>query len=381
MNKPKGIYLIQEEGCLNPSTGAFQHISMGVKHLASSFDLKVCLNSCRINLSTYKKQVSQKGKAKTTRPTEIKGPVYGTLKDLQLLFRNLTKIRGLVKFFKTHSPEFVYERVSYLDFSGLIACKYLRIPHFYEANGFQFRGRKRYYKSFFVNFAKFLEKEAYKMSDYNFFVGSYGDYWGIKNKNWTNVENGIEKDFIIDFKEREINNQDIIDICFVGRLMDHQKINVFVDALSVFSNKNQIRINLIGSGLEVIESEIKNLDIQVVNHDFVDRTNIVSLLSAFDIAIISGSNPYQSCMKLFDYGAAGCAVIAPDIHNLKLWFGEELFFFDGSTEDLSKKLDILVKNQNNLIHFYGKSLNDKVKNNFTWEIIFEQKSNIIKNYI
>ena len=73
---------------------------------------------------------------------------------------------------------------------------------------------------------------------------------------------------------------------------------------------------------------------------------------------------YQSCMKLFDYGAGGCAVIAPEIHNLKLWFPNELVFFNGSPEDLSHKLEILVNNENNEIQSYGKKLQNKVKNNF-----------------
>ncbi|MUU77871.1 glycosyltransferase [Winogradskyella endarachnes] len=377
----RGIYLIQEKGCLNPNTGAFQHISMGLRQLSNNFEIELFLNSKQIDLTDYTKQENVKQQDKTTKPKKIKGLIYGTIKDLQIFFTNLSKTRSLIKSFKAKNPKFIYERVSYLDFSGLIACKYLKIPHFYEANGFQYKGRRRYYKSLFVGIAKILEKMVYRMSNHVFFVGSYGDFWKIDKNNWTNVENGIEKDFIIDFKEKEISEKDFIDICFVGRLMDHQKINVFVEALSIFNSKSQIRINLVGSGLACVESEIKNLDIQVVNHGFVSRSNIVTLLSNFDIAIISGSNPFQSCMKLFDYGAAGCAVIAPDIHNLKLWFREELFFFNGSSEDLSKKLDILVKNKNNLIQFYGKNLNVKVRNSFTWETIFNQKSNIIKKYL
>lgn len=377
----KAIYLIQEPGCLNPCSGAFQHISMGVKHLSSSFDLEVYLKSNKLDLLSYEKNALQTQKNKTIKNSVVQGFIYGTLKDVQLFFMNLLGIKSLVKVFKRENPDFVYERASYLNFSGLIACKYLGIPHFYEANGLQYKGRRRYYRSLFGGLAKYFERQTYLMSAHIFFVGSYGDFWKIKKRNWTNVENGIEKDCLIDIKDRGNNEREIINICFLGRLMDHQKIDVFIKALEIFKNKHKIRINLIGSGLDSIESEIQNLNIQVVNHGFVDRSRVVRLLSEFDIAIISGSNSFQSCMKLFDYGAAGCAVIAPNTHNLKFWFGDELFFFNGNSDDLSNKLETLVNNENNLIYSFGEKLNLKIKGNFTWEAVFAQKVKIIKDHL
>ena len=35
----KAIYLLQEPTCLNPHSGAFQHIYIGHKELSKSFDL------------------------------------------------------------------------------------------------------------------------------------------------------------------------------------------------------------------------------------------------------------------------------------------------------------------------------------------------------
>lgn len=373
MIKKRGIYLIQEKGCLNPKTGAFQHISMGLNQLSVSFDIKLYLSNEKIELNKSLFQNTIRD-IEITKSTSIKNIFYGTIKDLYLLFSNLKDVYSLVQLFKNEKINFVYERTSYLNFSGLIASKIVGISHFYEANGFQYKGRQRYYKSIFIFFAKFFEKKAYSISNHTFFVGSYGDFWKIKKDNWSNVENGIEKNFVIDFVERQKNK---IDICFVGRLMDHQKIEILIDALKIFENKDKIKVNLVGSGLELIESEIKGLGVSVVNHGFVERSKIINLLSTFDIAIISGSNMYQSCMKLFDYGAGGCAVIAPEIHNLKLWFLDELVFFNGTPEDLSNKLEFLVKNENKEIQIYGKKLQNKVKNNFTWEIIFKNKTKII----
>ena len=47
-------------------------------------------------------------------------------------------------------------------------------------------------------------------------------------------------------------------------------------------------------------------------HDAIPR-----LLPAFDVALVPAINPYASPLKLFEYMAAGLAVVAPDQPNLR----------------------------------------------------------------
>ena len=47
-------------------------------------------------------------------------------------------------------------------------------------------------------------------------------------------------------------------------------------------------------------------------HDAIPR-----LLAAFDVALVPAINPYASPLKLFEYMAAGLAVVAPDQPNLR----------------------------------------------------------------
>jgi glycosyltransferase involved in cell wall biosynthesis len=378
MNKPtiKGVYLIQEKGCLNPYSGAFQHISMGIHELSQHFNISTYESNRRIDISSIKKGTSNK---ESISSSVVKNYFYGTIKDIFILFKNLKSIPRLIKLFKEEHIAFVYERASYLNFSGVIACRYLGIPHFYEANGLQFESRKKYYNSLFYKITKNLEKLSYQYASHTFFVGSYGDYWKIKKCNWSNVENGIESIRILNAKKTE-DNSGIIDVCFVGRFMKHQRLDVLVKGLEIFENKSLLRINLIGTGLDKIEEEIKELGIDVVNHGFVSRDDIENLVHKFQIAVIAGSPEFQSCMKLFDYGAAGCAVIAPSIHNLNYWFPEELLFFDGTPADLANKLNDLIE-ENSIRKVYGLKLHNKVKSQFTWDKIFNKKANIMKGIL
>ena len=64
----------------------------------------------------------------------------------------------LIKLFKIENVDFIYERASYLNFSGLIACRYLGIPHFYESNGLQFESRKNIINHYLTLLLKDLKK-------------------------------------------------------------------------------------------------------------------------------------------------------------------------------------------------------------------------------
>lgn len=374
----KVIYLIQESGCLNPYSGAFHHISMGLKELSKYFIVKLYLNSNSVELADYIKKINpDENKKEIIKKVRQRGYVYGTLKDIHIFISNLKSVPKLIKLFKSENVDFIYERASYLNYSGLITCLYLGIPHFYESNGLQFESRINYYKSFFSSLAKRLEKMFYTLSSHTFFVGTYGDYWNINKNNWSNVENGIESNLVL-----KINNKtkEVYDVCFVGRYMSHQRLDILVDSLINFENKNLVRVNLIGTGLEEIENKLININVNVMNHGFVKRTQLVDLINGFDIAVIPGFPEYQSCMKLFDYGAAGCAVLAPNTYNLNYWFSNELLFFDGSANDLQSKLSQLIAN-NTLLNELSSRLNNKISSEFTWSSIFNYKSTIINRIL
>jgi hypothetical protein len=45
--KMKLAYIVTEQGCMDPTTGAFQHISMGIRELSILFDGSICLGNIR----------------------------------------------------------------------------------------------------------------------------------------------------------------------------------------------------------------------------------------------------------------------------------------------------------------------------------------------
>ena len=254
--KPRGIYLIQEPGCLNPISGAFNHISAGVRELSNDFNMKVYLNSKQIELKYHSTdEFKEVSKSVTFKKSKQKGFFYGTLKDLSIFFKNLLKIPKLYSCFTKQELSFVYERMAYLDFAGLIVCKILKIPHFYEVNGIFYLSRIRYYRSLFKPTAKVFEKISYCLSTHVFFIGTYGEFWKLKKFRYTNIENGIEEANLIT-KYNQPKNK-IIQLCYVGRNMDFQRIDVLRNALKKLKNHYDFKINFIGTGYSEIINDFK----------------------------------------------------------------------------------------------------------------------------
>lgn len=379
--RKKAIYLVQEPGCLNPYSGAFQHISMGVKELSKYFNIKLFLNNNSVELTNYINKINpEQNKEETIKKVKQRGCVYGTLKDLSVLFKNLLKIPKLYSCFKNQELSFVYERMAYLDFAGLLVCKFLKIPHCYEVNGIMFKIRDKYYKSIFKPIAKCLERKAYKNSNHNFFVGSYGNYWKLKTANWSNVENGIESKYISDTAVNKTFNGKL-EFCFVGRYAKHQNIECLVEAMDYIKNKHAIKVHFIGTGLENIAKSISKKDIEVINHGYLNRDALLNVLNQSHVGLICGTPPYQSCMKLHDYAISSCAVLAPMVDNLKIRFENSLLFFDdNSAKSMATKINQIIEDHS-LINTYGELIHQEIINNYTWDKIFESKVNVINTLV
>ena len=377
----KLVYLIQEPGCLDPNTGAFQHITSGYRELNKRFRVGIYLEGVKVDLSNPVNGQAAEGNP-PVKEVKRRGLLYGTVKDILYFWHGVRLTFRLVKLFRQEKPSGVYERASYLGFSGLLAARLRRVPHFYEANGLQFENRKRYYTSLLSGLVKRIERKCYTCSDHVFFVGSYGDYWRIAKENWTNVENGVESELLSGLPPKATVDGPLR-ICFVGRMMWHHRLDILVDALMLLEDKDLVKVHFIGSGFDEIIGRIEQLGIAVSDHGFLDRSEIIAILGEMDVGLICGSPPYNSNMKLFDYGAAGCTVMSAPVYHIKSLYPNEVIFFDGSPEDLARQLS-KVANDPAILKSYREILFERIANEFTWERIYRAVSDtmerIMKSY-
>lgn len=373
------LYIVSETSCLREGSGAFRHIEVGKKELGKKFEVDF-LPLCPLP-DTVEGNTSETHHAPSHIPAYKKTALWGTIRDFFTLLRNHLGFFHWLKTVRTKKPLALYERASYLNFNGLIIAKILGIPHVYEANGLQYLVARTYYRSGFNFLAKNLEKLAYRMSSYTYFIGSWGDALNLNFSHWENIENGIEASFLDTFKDisREVSEK--VNICFIGSLMPHHRMDILLEAIQKLSGKEKVEVHLIGNKFGEMDKETGKWA-SVKNHGFLSREQLPEVLAKMHIGVIPGGFEYPSFMKLFEYGAAKMLIIAPDLYNLKKWFSDdEILFFDkNNPDDFAAKIDWVLTNPENISR-YGENIFSCISEKHTWEKIFSHKSRKIQSLI
>lgn len=379
--KLRGAYVVSEAKCLDVNSGANHHINAGFAELSKYLEMEL-LHPGVPEKAPRDHRIALKNPEHARGGSAIRaigaGRLGGSLRDLKVLYSKLFQALHFMRCIRKSKPDFVYLRASYLDVLPflLFLCK---IPYFVEANGRQFDSRKRHYSSWLLYFNWLVERTTYRLSCHTFFVGSYGLYWGLRGDNWSNVENGIEQSFVHSFERHEKKVTDVINIVLIARLMPHHKPELITRGFKGVpaSVRHRLRLNLVGSGLDRLVAELEGV-VEVRNHGFLDRGRLCDCLSGMQIGLISGGPPFSSQMKLFDYGAAKCLVIAPRLPNLEYWFdSSEIEFFDPESHASLSAAIVDAVNDYNSKKDKGSRLFRRIKDEFTWENIFAAKVGVI----
>ena len=367
----KLAYIVTEQGCMDPTTGAFQHISMGIRELGKHTGLVQFLPSSPSRGVPNPPVQGQVSKVKGFRNTTI----WGAIRDLRDLARNMRYGWRIAHKVKAAGCQAAYVRVQCLQPISIFLML-LGVKVFLEANGLQFQSRQSRFKSLFTCLYEPFERFIYTKADHVFFVGSYGQYWQLSSQNWTDVENGIECEMLQGRAHLPCADKPL-KIVLLARLVDHHKGSLLVDAIkgTSLSVQNNIELHLVGSGFEQIKADLKLL-VNVVDHGFVGRSCVGDLLRSMDIGVIPDCPPYGSQMKLLDYAAAGCLVLAPDVPHLVNFYSDRgvCFFEVGNASAMAVVISSIVSGRVD-VEECAQMLQSHVREHYTWEAIFCSKWN------
>lgn len=356
---------------MDTTTGAFHHISMGIRELSKHAELVQFLPSLPSRVKPNLLGQGQLSKATGFRNTTI----WGSFRDLRDLARNMRYGWRIARQVKVSGCQAAYVRVQCLQPISLF-LRLRGVKVFLEANGLQFESRRARFRSLFTCLYEPFERFIYTKADHVFFVGSYGQYWKLTTQNWTEVENGIECEMLQGRSQPPCAGKPF-KIVLLARLIAHHKGSLLVDAIkeASLSVQNSIELHLIGSGFEQIKLDLKHL-LNVVDHGFVDRSGVGDLLHSMDIGVIPDCPPYGSQMKLLDYAAAGCLVIAPDVpHLVNLYSDQGVCFFEvGNASAMAVVISSIVSGRVD-VEESAQMLQSHVTEHYTWEAIFCSKWN------
>ena len=303
------------------------------------------------------------------------------LRDVYELYQN-TQDKSFVKpIFQNNSIDVVYERLFHNKSTVSAYAQEYDVPLIVESNS-PTGERIQYWGAPLSFITNYLEKKVLQRADAVIVVSTslkkYYEKSGIHSEKIFVLPNGInEKRFAPETVSRnvriELGLNDKVVLGFVGNIHTYHGIELFLPLARTFSSsKDNVHFLVVGGGpgrkdLHNILG-FDNLDKFFTFIDPVPNSEIPNYIAAMDICLLPQFMWYGSPMKIFEYGAMGKAIIAPDLENIRdvLTHSETAFLFEpGDIAALTQAIQVLV-NDTQLRVRLGNSVQQHILKNHTW---------------
>lgn len=225
--------------------------------------------------------------------------------------------------------DLLFERMSWFDYGGALAAQRLKIPHILENNGDHLadleakglapRGLQRKISLTLAGWA--VQNAAHVIVSGEGWREQFLERWQVDPHKVTTVENGtrltrmLSRDQLASFRETP-QQERVPTVVYLGGFQPWQGVPNLLRAVHrLHEGGYAARVQLIGSGagLEAAQKQVRELHLEK-NVSFLGRltpADYAPILASADIGVAPYCGwPEFSGLKLFDYKAAGLAVIA-----------------------------------------------------------------------
>jgi glycosyltransferase involved in cell wall biosynthesis len=274
--------------------------------------------------------------------------------ELLELAYNIVGFLSLARKIRSMRPTFIYERYSLNTFCGVWASKLFRIPILLEVNAPLYLEQMKLGKLVFKRFAQFSERWICSNATSCIVVTNVMKEMfvqqGVPAEQFIVMHNGINPSRFQAPDNSDIRNkfglENSLVIGFVGWFRKWHGLEMLVRLFheNSFASKGA-KLFLVGEGpsLPDLEGYVKqhSLENDVIFAGPVDKADISSYISAFDIAVQPSATPYACPMKLIEYMAMGKCIIAPDQPNIQEMLDDKItgiFFKMGDEESFGAAL-------------------------------------------
>ncbi len=179
-----------------------------------------------------------------------------------------------------------------------------------------------------------------------------------------------------------------VNIGFIGSFLKWHRVDLLLNVFTRLKNEHyNIKLYLLGMGEEFssIKQECANNKYKndIVLPGFVDGEQLLNFKKNIHIGVMPGSNWYGAPNKIFEYGAAHMAVIAPDTPTIADLFvnKKEVYLFKNNSENaLFDGLKELVSNAE-FTTLLAENLYQKIRANYSKTNTFDFYNRLIKEAI
>jgi glycosyltransferase involved in cell wall biosynthesis len=226
-------------------------------------------------------------------------------------------------------PDVIYERYNLYSLAGVWCRKQENLPLLLEVNAPLARERASFGGLGLPGLAKRLEGWVWRNADrvlpVSHVLGDEIRSARVDPARITIIPNGVHPgDFSSVDDETikcELNLRGKIVLGFAGFVRDWHGLDSVVDLLARPDVPSDLHFLVIGDGPAVgpLKKQVEDLNVtdRVTFAGLVARERLPHLLAAFDIALLPRCVEYCSPLKLFEYMAAGKAIVAPAQDNVR----------------------------------------------------------------
>lgn len=239
-------------------------------------------------------------------------------------------------------PDVIYERYNLHLHAGRFVARALGVRLLLEVNAPLTIERAAYGNLRLKRFAAWSDRRIWRGADYVLPVtdalASYVRSAGVTDDRIVVIPNGVDLAMYPAGAEREsakarLGLEGRIVLGFVGFVRDWHGLPQVIDFVAARPDL-PIQLLIVGDGLDRPRLEARIAELGIGDRaritGFVPRDEVPRYVAAFDVALQPAVTAWASPLKLFEYLAAGCAVVAPDAPNIRevLTHEREALLFD-----------------------------------------------------
>jgi len=259
------------------------------------------------------------------------------LHEVAELAYNIPAYRRLRRACREFQPDLIYERYNLYYLAGAVLSRRRRLPLYLEVNAPIAEERARYSGLRLKRLARALERWAWRSATRVLTVtdvlGRMVSAEGVEPGRVVVIPNGIDPRRFASPPARPGDDRPLV-LGFVGFVRSWHGLDAVITAMAADDTSTGLRLVVVGDGparpdLESLTDALGIGD-RVSFTGLAARDAVPELVAGFDIALQPKVVAYASPLKVFEYMAAGRAIVAPDQPNIReiLTDGETALLFD-----------------------------------------------------
>ncbi len=283
--------------------------------------------------------------------------------------------RRLVEAARACEADFIYERHALSNTAGVRAARSLGVPLLLEVNSPLATERSAHETLVLQRWAEASERRVFDRADRLLVVTQVlADMLiaqGLPAERVRVIPNGANLSL---YPVEALPARDDVVVGFTGFFRPWHGIEALVDGLADGLLPKNSRLLLVGTGPAQASIEARAVERDVVSRvtvtGAVSREEIPALVRSMDICVQPAATAWASPLKLFEYMAAGKAIVAPDQANLREILTHEkdaLLFEPGAIEDMCAAVATLANDTALRTALGGGARSTLDEQRYTWD--------------